>query len=74
MLRNIIYFEDDENSNDLINDGIWCQKTAINSDIIKTNFKNMEFTLNENKFSLKDLPLIGNIILKIMLQQYLQQD
>ena len=56
---NIIYFEDDENSNDLINDGIWCQKTAINSDIIKTNFKNMEFTLNENKFSLKDLPLIG---------------
>ena len=56
---NIIYFEDDENSNDLINDGRWCQKTAINSDIIKTNFKNMEFTLNENKFSLKDLPLIG---------------
>ncbi len=56
---NIIYFEDDENSNDLINDGIWCQKMAINSDIFQTDFKNMEFTLNENKFSLKDLPLIG---------------
>ena len=56
---NIIYFEDDENSNDLINDGIWCQKMAINSDIIQTDFKNMEFTFNENKFSLKDLPLIG---------------
>ena len=56
---NIIYFEDDENSNNLINGGIWCQKTAINSDTIQTDFKNMEFILNENKFSLKDLPLIG---------------
>ena len=56
---NIIYFEDDENSKDLINEGIWCQKTAINSDMIQADFNNMEFTLNEDKFSLKDLPLIG---------------
>ena len=56
---NIIYYEDDTNSNDLIKGGLWCQKTAINSDTIRTDFTNMEFTTGTKKFSLKDLPLIG---------------
>ena len=56
---NIIYFEDDANCNDLIKSGLWCQKTPINSDKIKTDFNMMEFTVDKQKFSLKELPLIG---------------
>jgi UDP-N-acetylmuramate: L-alanyl-gamma-D-glutamyl-meso-diaminopimelate ligase len=56
---NIIYFEDDVNCNDLIKSGLWCQKTPINSDKIKTDFNMMEFTVDKQKFSLKELPLIG---------------
>ena len=56
---NIIFFQDDTNTNEVVKSGLWCNKTVINSDSIKTNFALMEFTVDENKFSLQGLPLIG---------------
>ena len=50
---NIIYYEDDTNSNDLIKGGLWCQKTAINSDTIRTDFTNMEFRQVQRSFHLR---------------------
>ena len=56
---NIIYFKDDKNSSDLIKDGSWCGKTEINSDSIKIDFKLMQLEIDNKKFSLEGLPLIG---------------
>ena len=56
---NIIFFNDDDNSNDVIETGSWCNKIAINSDLINTDFELMEFTIGGKKFSIKKLPLIG---------------
>ena len=56
---NIIYFQDDANSLEVIKDGLWCKQIPINSDSIKINFKSMELIVDKEVFSIKDLPLIG---------------
>ena len=56
---NIIYFNDDDNTNDVISKGLWCNKIPINSQKININFESMELVVEEEAFSLKDLPLIG---------------
>ena len=56
---NIIFFNDDDNSKEVIETGLWCNKIAVNSDLIDTNFELMEFTVEGKRFSIKDLPLIG---------------
>ena len=56
---NIIYFQDDVNSLEVIKDGLWCKQIPINSDSININFKSMELIVDKEVFSIKDLPLIG---------------
>ena len=56
---NIIYFNDDPNTQDVINMGYWSNLIKINDDEIKINFETEEIETIENKFSLKNLPLIG---------------
>ncbi len=56
---NVIYFKDDYHSHEVVKSGIWCTKTIINSDSIKANFSSMELLVVDKKFSLQDLPLIG---------------
>ena len=56
---NIIYFQDDANSLEVIKNGLWCKQIPINSDSIKINFKSMELIVDKEVFSIKDLPLIG---------------
>ena len=56
---NVIYFKDDFYSHEVIKSGIWCAKTIINSDSIQANFSSMELLVVDKKFSLQDLPLIG---------------
>tara|TARA_B100001175_G_scaffold174131_1_gene147867 strand:- start:21422 stop:22720 length:1299 start_codon:yes stop_codon:yes gene_type:complete len=56
---NIIFFNDDDNSKEVIETGLWCNKIAVNSDLIDTNFELMEFTVEGKRFSMKELPLIG---------------
>ena len=56
---NIIYFNNDSNTKDVINMGYWSNLIKINDDEIKINFETEEIETIENKFSLKNLPLIG---------------
>ena len=56
---NIIYFNDDLNTTEVIERGIWCNKIGINSSNIKINFKSRELIIDNETFSLADLPLIG---------------
>jgi len=56
---NVIYFQDDINSVEVIKNGLWCQEIPINSDSIKINFKLMQLIVDEEEYSIKDLPLIG---------------
>ena len=56
---NIIYFNNDSNTQDVINMGYWSNLIKINDDEIKINFETEEIETTENKFSLKNLPLIG---------------
>ncbi|MDB2604729.1 UDP-N-acetylmuramate:L-alanyl-gamma-D-glutamyl-meso-diaminopimelate ligase [Gammaproteobacteria bacterium] len=56
---NIIYFNNDSNTQDVINMGYWSNLIKINDDKIKINFETEEIETIENKFSLKNLPLIG---------------
>ena len=56
---NIIYFQDDANSLEVIKNGLWCKQIPINSDSIKINFNSMELIVDREVFSIKDLPLIG---------------
>ena len=56
---NIIYFNNDSNTQDVINMGYWSNLIKINDDEIKINFETEEIETIENKFSLKNLPLIG---------------
>jgi len=56
---NIIYFNDDLNTTEVIDRGIWCNKIGINSDNTKINFKSKELIIDNETFSLAELPLIG---------------
>ena len=56
---NIIYFNDDPNTQDVINMGYWSNLIKINDDEIKINYKTGEIETSEKSFSLKNLPLIG---------------
>jgi UDP-N-acetylmuramate: L-alanyl-gamma-D-glutamyl-meso-diaminopimelate ligase len=56
---NIIYFNNDSNTQNVINMGYWSNLIKINDDEIKINFETEEIETIENKFSLKNLPLIG---------------
>jgi len=56
---NIIYFNDDKNTSDLISMGLWCNEIPINSEKIFLNFNSMELVLDDEVFSLRDLPLVG---------------
>ena len=56
---NIIYFEDDINTNEVLKRGNWCNKLAINNDTTSADFNSMEFKIDNKVYSLSDLPLIG---------------
>src|SRR6056300_4943 len=56
---NIIYFNNACNTQDVINMGYWSNLIKINDNEIKINFETEEIETIENKFSLKNLPLIG---------------
>ncbi len=56
---NIIFFKEDENTNDLINKGIWCNKVEINSDLISINLDKKILKVDSIEYSLINLPLLG---------------
>ena len=56
---NIIFFNDDTNTNEVLNKEVWCNKIAIDSDDISIDFESKQLKMEQKKFSLKDLPLIG---------------
>jgi UDP-N-acetylmuramate: L-alanyl-gamma-D-glutamyl-meso-diaminopimelate ligase len=56
---NIIYFEDDINTNEVLKKGHWCNKIPINNDSISADFNSMEFKADNKVYSLSNLPLIG---------------
>ena len=61
---NIIYYQDDENISDVLSKGSYSNLIAINSDNIKVNLNTKELLVNDETYSLKDLPLIGTHNLK----------
>jgi UDP-N-acetylmuramate: L-alanyl-gamma-D-glutamyl-meso-diaminopimelate ligase len=56
---NIIYFDDDSNTQDVINMGKWSNLIKINDGKIKINYDSREMQVSEKTFSLKNMPLIG---------------
>lgn len=56
---NIIYFNDDPNTLDVINMGQWSNLIKINDDKIQINYDLREMQVSEETFSLKNMPLIG---------------
>ena len=56
---NIIYFGDDKNSKDLINMGVWSHEIVINNGSIKADYLNKVLVYKEKRYSLNELPLIG---------------
>ena len=56
---NIISFDDDTNTNDIFKQGIWCNQICINKDEVFVDYKKRELRVDNVKFSLNDLPLIG---------------
>ena len=56
---NIIYFDDDHNTQDVINMGQWSNLIKINDDKIKINYNSREMQISDETFSLKNMPLIG---------------
>ena len=58
-LGNIIYYQDDENMSDVLSKGSYSNLIAINSDNINVNLNTKELLLNNETYSLRDLPLIG---------------
>ena len=58
-LGNIIYYQDDENMSDVLSKGSYSNLIAINSDNINLNLNTKELLLNNETYSLRDLPLIG---------------
>ena len=58
-LGNIVYYQDDENMSDVLSKGSYSNLIAINSDNINVNLNTKELLLNNETYSLRDLPLIG---------------
>ena len=58
-LGNIIYYQDDENMSDVLSKGSYSNLIAINSDNINVNLNTKQLLLNNETYSLRDLPLIG---------------
>ena len=56
---NIIYFADDKNTNEVLKKGHWCNKLAINNNIISSDYDTKELKVDNKTYLLKDLPLIG---------------
>jgi len=63
-LGNIIYYQDDENMSDVLSKGSYSNLIAINSDNINVNLNTKELLVNNETYSLRDLPLIGTHNLK----------
>tara|TARA_B100000287_G_scaffold434676_1_gene499845 strand:+ start:907 stop:2205 length:1299 start_codon:yes stop_codon:yes gene_type:complete len=57
---NVIYYRDDIHSKLVIDQGLWCNKIEINSDEIYLDVTKRELIVKNEKFSLSDLPLIGD--------------
>ena len=56
---NIIYFDDDSTTKEVIEKGIWCNKIGINSNGVKADFESKELIIDDEIFQLNKLPLIG---------------
>ena len=56
---NLIYFDDDQNSSDVIKSGLWCDKVVIGSDRIAIDILHKALIVDKKKYSLKDMPLSG---------------
>ena len=63
-LGNIIYYQDDENMSDVLSKGSYSNLIAVNSDNINLNLNTKELSVNNETYSLRDLPLIGTHNLK----------
>ena len=63
-LGNIIYYQDDKNMSDVLSKGSYSNLLPINSDNINVNLNTKELLVNNETYSLRDLPLIGTHNLK----------
>jgi len=61
---NIIYYHDDENTSDVLSKASYSNLIAINADNINVNIITKELTVDDETYSLEDLPLIGEHNLK----------
>ena len=56
---NVIFFNKDTNTKEVLDKEVWCNKIAIDSDDISIDFESKKFKMDQKEFSLEDLPLIG---------------
>jgi len=56
---NIIYYQDDENTLDVLSKAAYSNLIAINADNININLSTKELKVDDMTYSLEDLPLIG---------------
>ncbi|MAX50163.1 MAG: UDP-N-acetylmuramate:L-alanyl-gamma-D-glutamyl-meso-diaminopimelate ligase [Gammaproteobacteria bacterium] len=61
---NIIYYQDDENTSDVLSKASYSNLIAINADNINVNIITKGLTVDDETYSLEDLPLIGEHNLK----------
>ena len=61
---NIIYYQDDENTLDVLSKAAYSNLIAINADNININISTKELKVDDMTYSLEDLPLIGEHNLK----------
>ena len=57
---NVIYFAEDKNSHELIKMGSWSKKLMVGEGNNKIDYKNKDFYYKNKKYSLSELPLIGD--------------
>ena len=57
---NVIYFAEDKNSHELIKMGSWSKKLKVGEGNYKIDYKNKDFYYKDKKYSLSELPLIGD--------------
>ena len=56
---NIIYYQDDQNTSDVLSKASYSNLIAINADNININISTKELKVDDMTYSLEDLPLIG---------------
>ena len=56
---NIIFYNNDVNTSEVLNRESWCNKIAIDSGDIKIDFESKSLKIDNDEFSLEELPLIG---------------